>query len=82
MLSAVGGTMGLLTGFSIMSAIEILFFIFKSLVGSLMKISQEIIHDIDWLNKLKVCKHEIWDEVNSLLSFSKYVYTIALFNGG
>ena len=39
MLSAVGGTMGLLTGFSIMSAIEILFFIFKSIVGSLMKIS-------------------------------------------
>ena len=39
MLSAVGGTMGLLTGFSIMSAIEILFFIFKSLVESLKKIS-------------------------------------------
>ena len=31
MLSAIGGTMGLLTGFSIISAVEILFFITKIL---------------------------------------------------
>ena len=29
MLSAIGGTMGLLTGFSIISAVEILYFTFK-----------------------------------------------------
>ena len=29
MLSAIGGTMGLLTGFSIISAVEILYFVFK-----------------------------------------------------
>ena len=29
MLSAIGGTMGLLTGFSIISAVEILYFAFK-----------------------------------------------------
>ena len=30
MLSAVGGTMGLLTGFSIISAVEILYFVTKA----------------------------------------------------
>ena len=30
MLAAIGGTMGLLTGFSIISGIEIIFFIFRS----------------------------------------------------
>ena len=34
-LSAVGGTMGLLTGFSIISGIEIAYFVFKTLVGYL-----------------------------------------------
>ena len=29
MLSAIGGTMGLLTGFSIISAVEIVYFLFK-----------------------------------------------------
>ena len=29
MLSAIGGTMGLLTGFSIISAVEILYYIFQ-----------------------------------------------------
>ena len=29
MLSAIGGTMGLLTGFSIISGVEILYFVFK-----------------------------------------------------
>ena len=29
MLSAIGGTMGLLTGFSIISGVEILYFLFK-----------------------------------------------------
>ena len=32
MLSAVGGTMGLLTGFSIISGVEILYFAMKSLL--------------------------------------------------
>ena len=31
MLSAIGGTMGLLTGFSIISGVEILFFIIKTI---------------------------------------------------
>ena len=33
MLSAVGGTMGLLTGFSIISGVEILYFCIKMIVG-------------------------------------------------
>ena len=33
MLSAIGGTMGLLTGFSIISGIEILYFIIKIAIG-------------------------------------------------
>ena len=33
MLSAIGGTMGLLTGFSIISGVEIVFFLFKILVS-------------------------------------------------
>jgi len=33
MLSAVGGTMGLLTGFSIISAVEIVYFGFKIVIG-------------------------------------------------
>ena len=32
-LSAIGGTMGLLTGFSIISGVEILYFIFKFIFG-------------------------------------------------
>ena len=32
MLSAIGGTMGLLTGFSIISGVEILYFAFKLLI--------------------------------------------------
>ena len=37
MLSAIGGTMGLLTGFSIISAVEILYFSGKQLVNIMMK---------------------------------------------
>merc|ERR1711868_78211 len=33
MLSAIGGTMGLLTGFSIISAVEIIYFGFKIVIG-------------------------------------------------
>ena len=33
MLSAIGGTMGLLTGFSIISGVEILYFAFKLLIN-------------------------------------------------
>ena len=34
-LSAIGGTMGLLTGFSLISAVEILYFMFKIIWRSL-----------------------------------------------
>ena len=37
MLSAIGGTMGLFTGFSIISAVEILYFLFKCLVNVIFK---------------------------------------------
>ena len=37
MLSAIGGTMGLLTGFSIISAVEIIYFALKFLSGFLTK---------------------------------------------
>ena len=37
MLSAVGGTMGLLTGFSIISGVEILYFCVKMIFGSIRK---------------------------------------------
>ena len=33
MLSAIGGTMGLLTGFSIISGVEILYFMIKSVLS-------------------------------------------------
>ena len=33
-LSLIGGTMGLLTGFSIISGIEIIFFLFRSMVNT------------------------------------------------
>ena len=33
MLSAIGGTMGLLTGFSIISGVEICYFAFKSIIN-------------------------------------------------
>ena len=39
MLAAIGGTMGLLTGFSIISGVEILYFLFKYLVVMLKKIN-------------------------------------------
>ena len=38
MLSAIGGTMGLLTGFSIISGVEIIYFIFKTLLNSFKRI--------------------------------------------
>ena len=34
MLSAIGGTMGLLTGFSIISGVEILYFFIKSVLSA------------------------------------------------
>ena len=37
MLSAIGGTMGLLTGFSIISAVEITYFLFKIVFKYLLK---------------------------------------------
>ena len=36
-LSAIGGTMGLLTGFSIISGIEIIYFLFKIVIKTLKK---------------------------------------------
>ena len=41
MLSAIGGTMGLLTGFSIISAVEIIYFLTKFLSHALMKFFQK-----------------------------------------
>ena len=37
MLSAIGGTMGLLTGFSILSAVEIVYFVGKIIIGLITK---------------------------------------------
>ena len=37
MLSAIGGTMGLLTGFSIISGVEIVYFCFKFLIGLIQR---------------------------------------------
>ena len=37
-LSAIGGTMGLLTGFSIISGVEILYFLLRFIYGTLMTI--------------------------------------------
>ena len=37
-LSAIGGTMGLLTGFSIISGVEIIYFIIKTATGLLNKL--------------------------------------------
>ena len=42
MLSAIGGTMGLLTGFSIISAVEILYFAGKIILKLLMRKKQFI----------------------------------------
>ena len=38
MLSAIGGTMGLLTGFSIISGVEILFFAFRTILKTMNKL--------------------------------------------
>ena len=40
MLSTIGGTMGLLTGFSIISAVEILYFFFKIIFKIFHKITE------------------------------------------
>ena len=37
MLSAIGGTMGLLTGFSVISGVEIAYFVFKFIIDSAKK---------------------------------------------
>ena len=42
MLSAIGGTMGLLTGFSIISGVEILYFALKALIKFLDKSKNDI----------------------------------------
>ena len=39
MLSAIGGTMGLLTGFSIISGVEILYFVGKFMVNFIKKMN-------------------------------------------
>ena len=40
MLSAIGGTMGLLTGFSIISAVEIVYFAVKIFINLIGKVQQ------------------------------------------
>ena len=42
MLSAIGGTMGLLTGFSIISGVEIVYFSVKFILQSVKKLKEEI----------------------------------------
>ena len=41
MLSAIGGTMGLLTGFSIISGVEILYFITKIVWNIIMNVDED-----------------------------------------
>ena len=45
MLSAIGGTMGLLTGFSIISGVEIIYFALRILGSCLQKrLKEDVIH--------------------------------------
>ena len=48
-LSAIGGTMGLLTGFSIISGVEILYFAFRIIVEMFKKRKENLL-------KNKICK--------------------------
>ena len=41
-LSAIGGTMGLLTGFSIISGVEILYFATKVIINNLRKLKADL----------------------------------------
>ena len=41
MLSAIGGTMGLLTGFSIISGVEIIYFAIKIILNFYKKVGEE-----------------------------------------
>ena len=52
MLSAIGGTMGLLTGFSIISGVEILYFAFRIIVEMFKKRKENLL-------KNKICKCKI-----------------------
>ena len=46
-LSAIGGTMGLLTGFSIISGVEIVYFAFKIAIGYTFNLKQKkLIHQM------------------------------------
>ena len=45
MLSAIGGTMGLLTGFSIISGVEILYFTAKFVINFIQKIN---LHSLEY----------------------------------
>ena len=45
-LSAIGGTMGLLTGFSIISGVEIIYFSVKILLNFINRIKVEDVHKI------------------------------------
>ena len=47
MLSAIGGTMGLLTGFSIISGVEIVYFAFKIAIGYAFNLKEKkLIHQM------------------------------------
>ena len=45
MLSAIGGTMGLLTGFSIISGVEIVYFAVKIALGNINKLREKILRE-------------------------------------
>ena len=51
MLSAIGGTMGLLTGFSIISGVEIIYFMVKIAFGYILTIKEKTINQV---NSLKI----------------------------
>ena len=58
-LSLIGGTMGLLTGFSIISAIEVIFFLFRSVRNNFYFFVSW------WMNEMKA-RLQIWDSKSVL----------------
>ena len=60
-LGLIGGTMGLLTGFSILSAVEIIYYLFRCFGGLLNKITHSIFR---FLWSLKIPAAEVVSTVN------------------
>ena len=49
-LSTIGGTMGLLTGFSIISGVEIIYFVFRMFIRVVRKCFEQRISNLNTLN--------------------------------